>query len=153
MPMPWVSIAHFDDVYRARDSAAKILNNKINSLFVTIFTRTSDVQNPSGSSQTSCHSSSCGSQTKCRAGESPRRKSSDRTGIYKATSVDRTGPKEHGVSEQLQIPPYAPNREPDPDLIPKLHVLDLRFPCDDIAIVTTAKERSRMTPCAIKFHW
>ena len=83
----------------------------------------------------------------------PPKKSSDRTGIYKVTSVDGTGPKEHGVSEQLQIPPYALNREPDPDLIPKLHVLDLRFPCDDIAIVTTAKERSRMTPCAIKFHW
>lgn len=153
MPMPWVSIAHFDDVYRAKDSATQILHNKINSLFVTIFTRTFDVQNPSGSSQTSCHSSSCGSQTKCRAGKSPRRKSSDKTGIYKATSVDGTGPKEHGVSEQLQIPPYAPNREPDPDPIPKLHVLDLRFPCDDIAIVTTAKERSRTTPCAIKFHW
>ena len=36
MPMPWVSIAHFDDVYRARDSAAQILNIQINSIFVTI---------------------------------------------------------------------------------------------------------------------
>lgn len=30
--MPWVSIAHFDDVYRAKDSAAQILNSTIKSI-------------------------------------------------------------------------------------------------------------------------